>query len=340
VLVVDRNNHLLLANPAAREIFYIEPDAVGRPMQEAIYNDDMVNAFQTSKERGRFSTEIPMTDGRTFYASLSPIAGSEATGGGWVATLQDVTHFKELDSLKTDFVNAVSHDLRSPLSGILIATHLIPMTGELNEKQNEFIHTIEKRVSSMTELIDDLLDVGKIEAGIDMEMEDLDLIPMVQDVVDGHREQAEQKGLKLGMQLPESVTRVTGNSTRLRQLIANLVSNAIKYTLEGDVTIRISEQDMELMLEVEDTGIGIAPGEQPLVFDKFYRVKAQETSDVGGTGLGLAITKSIVEKHQGRIWVESAVGKGSNFVVVFPTVNYCSPEENEVIKEAGQQKKN
>jgi signal transduction histidine kinase len=233
--------------------------------------------------------------------------------------MQDVSHFKELNQLKTDFVNSVSHDLRSPLSGILIATHLMPELGEVNKSQTELLTTIENRVNTMSHLIDDLLDVSKIEAGIDMELAPQILAPLVEQVVTSLIPQAQKKSINLNYHTPSESPMVEANVTRLQQVIHNLVANAIKYTPdEGVVTVQISPYQDEIRIQVIDTGLGIPAADQPHIFEKFYRVKGDHVASIKGTGLGLAIAKGIVEKHKGRIWLESVFGQGSTFTVALP----------------------
>jgi two-component system NtrC family sensor kinase len=263
--------------------------------------------------------EIRLMDGRTFYANLSPVSAGEAGVIGWVATMQDVSHFKELNELKNDFVNAVSHDLRSPLSGILIATHLVPQVGPITDQQQELLTTVEERVRNMSALIDDLLDVGKIEAGIDIEMEPTPVTPILVETLNAFAPQAQDKFIQLNSQLEKELPLTIANTTRLRQVLNNLVGNAIKYTPNhGQVTVKAFRHEDEIRVQVTDTGMGIPAADQPHIFDKFYRVRGDHVATIKGTGLGLALVKGIVEKHQGRVWLESVFGEGSTFTVALP----------------------
>jgi signal transduction histidine kinase len=233
--------------------------------------------------------------------------------------MQDVSHFKELDQLKSDFVHTVSHDLRSPLASILIATKMLPQIGSLSEQQREFLATIEQRVSGMSQLIDDLLDVGKIAAGVDMEMEPYPLTPVINEVFQFFLPQAEIKSIQLINQVGTQLPIVMANPVRLRQVLQNLLGNAIKYTPDGGrVILKAFQKDDEVHIQVIDSGIGIPAADQPRIFEKFYRVRGEHVASIKGTGLGLAITKSIVEKHNGRVWLESVFGKGSTFTVTLP----------------------
>ena len=328
IIVVDRSGRVVLANPAARQTFGPGQTWEHRYLSEIVDNAALLTLVKKARRRQATFGEVPLPDGRTLHASLSPIAGGDEQVAGWVIAMQDVTYLKQLDQMKTDFVNAVSHDLRSPLSGILIATHLVSQAGEVNQQQQEFLTTIEQRVAAMTELIDDLLDVARVEAGIDMEMEPCALAPLITQVVNQFEEQIQNKHLSLTIKADANLPPVMGNQPRLRQVISNLVSNAIKYTPEGgQITIKADCDQDEMVVSVRDTGIGISLADQPHIFDKFYRVNRPEMAGVKGTGLGLAITRSIVEKHGGRIWVESELNKGSTFAFALPIIKEGKEKE-------------
>lgn len=233
--------------------------------------------------------------------------------------MQDITHLKQLDKIKSDFVTAVSHDLRSPLTAILGYVELVGRVGPVNDQQKEFIHRVVLSVQAITSLITDLLDLGRIEAGFDTQKEPTHLALVVRYAVDGLTAKAEMKRQKLIANLAGDLPPVYGNAIRLRQIASNLIENAIKYTPDGgSITVSVFKDDDQQILTVSDTGIGIPLADQPYIFDKFYRAKSVP-DDVIGTGLGLSIVKSIVENHSGRIWVDSKPGHGSTFVVVLPT---------------------
>ncbi len=316
LVTTGRDDRVVLANAAARRAFDLGATVVeGYPLAELIDNEKLINFVTSAAETGLAQrSEIPLDDGRTLYATLTPIPGV-----GRAVIMQDITHFKELDQMKTEFVSTVSHDLRSPLTSILGYAQMLKAVGPLNDKQQTFVERITRGVNQVTELIDDLLDIGKIEAGLDMEMEPCDLTAMARDVVEELRGMAANKKQELVYRGLAETTPTLGNDLRLRQVISNLVGNAIKYTPEGgqiNVTVRL--EDSTVLLSVEDNGIGIPPADLPYIFDKFYRVESEETADIQGTGLGLSICKSVVEKHGGRIWAESVPGKGSVFHVGLP----------------------
>lgn len=318
VLVVDRNGKVVLDNPAARKVLGVTESQVGGLLAERTRIRALIDLFESVRQGGESTGELSLDDGRTFYASLSPVTINDVGVIGWVATMQDVSHFKALDELKSEFVNTVSHDLRAPLANILMALNLISQVGPVNEDQHSLLTVIENRINNMAEFIEDLLDIGEIEAGIDMKQEPCDVARIVKDVVDSLSPEVNGKDLTVNIDLESNLPPIRCNPIRMRQVIYNLVGNAVKYTQAGQVTVKARLEQQTLRLEVKDTGIGIPRHEQPFVFEKFYRVHGEHALKVKGTGLGLAIVKSIVEHHHGRIWLDSVQGKGSTFTVILP----------------------
>lgn len=321
VIVTDAQNRVLLINQAARRAFDVETvPEVGRPLGEVVSNEKFLTLFARLETREEaLAEEIPLRDGRTLYASLTPVAEV-----GRIAVMQDITYLKELDKMKSDFVSTVSHDLRSPLTNISGHAALLPEVGELNETQQEFVEVIKLSVAKMTTLIDNLLDLGKIEARVEMEMKPCQLVLVINEAVESLREQAGVKEIVLQLDLPPELPLVQGNQVRLDQVVSNLVGNAVKFTPKGGmVTVSAREEKGKVAVEVKDTGIGIAPEAQVHLFEKFYRVSSEETRGIEGTGLGLAIVKSIVEGHGGRVWVESEPGRGSTFGFALPIAPSC-----------------
>jgi two-component system phosphate regulon sensor histidine kinase PhoR len=196
---------------------------------------------------------------------------------------------------------------------------MIPMAGSLNERQQGFIDRIVSGIEQMTELIDDLLDIGKIEAGVGIQIERCWLPGIVQAVVDDLGMRALESEVELVADLPRDLPPTLGDNTLIRQAIKNLVENAIKYTPgPGRVEVCLHDELESLVVSVHDNGIGIAPEDQHRLFEKFYRIRRRDTVHIRGTGLGLAIVKSIAELHGGRVWVESTLDEGSTFYLALP----------------------
>jgi len=319
VIVTDRNERVLLLNPAAEAAFDLAGKSViGKQVAQALPHPTLVRLLQDNRAAAA-TDEIQSAAGRILYASASPITGADGAVLGRVCILRDVTHFKELDMMKSEFVATVSHDLRAPLTFMRGYATMMPMVGSLNDKQREFSEKIILGIEQMTKLIDDLLDLGRIEAGVGLAREAVRVDDIVKVILDSHRPQAVNKGLSLNVDIPADLPLLSGDPTLLRQAIANLVDNAIKYTpTGGSVNVALSTEPDKFRFSVTDTGLGIAPADQAHLFEKFFRVKQRGSSQIKGSGLGLAIVKSIVERHGGRVWVDSKLGKGSAFIIELP----------------------
>jgi signal transduction histidine kinase len=203
------------------------------------------------------------------------------------------------------FIGIAAHDLKAPLTAIqgFLWVMLGGFAGEISEKQKNMLERSAHRITELLTLISDLLDIPRIETGqIVQEMKEISLLQVIKDSIEGQRNLAEEKGINLKVELPEVLPPIRGSAPRLQQVITNLVNNAIRYTSEGMVTVRVLEQGKDLLIEVMDTGIGIPREDIPHLFEDFFRASNVE---IKGTGLGLSIVRRIVEAHGGKIWVES-----------------------------------
>jgi signal transduction histidine kinase len=208
--------------------------------------------------------------------------------------------------------------MKNPLSIINMSVDLMGVFGSLNGQQQELQDRIRNTTAYMDELVSDLLDLGKIEAGIDQQLEPLDLVTLVRSVVDDLKANAIDKQQQVKLDVPPQAT-LLGDPSQLRQVLLNLVGNAIKYTPEGgEIAVSVQIETNKVEVQVKDTGFGIPQADLPFIFDKFYRVGNEQTKDIKGTGLGLAISRSIVEAHGGRISVSSVPDKGSTFTFFLP----------------------
>jgi PAS domain S-box-containing protein len=314
VIVMDKNKNIMLLNHAVRDIFNLDGnEVVGKALSDVISNADLKSLLIRANDGPLKYHEINFDDGRVFNAQYTPIPKI-----GGAVTMQDISYLKELDRLKSDFIHTVSHDLRSPLTSILGYTELVERTGPLNPNQQEFLRRLQDSIQHITALVNDLLDLGRLEAGFDTRRELVQLENVLNYSLDMFGAQIKQKNIKLDVSIDKDLNELRANPIRIRQMLDNLLGNAIKYTpSEGSVHVSISMQDHQIILKVQDTGPGIPPEEQGRVFEKFFRA-TNAPEQVEGSGLGLAIVKSIVDSHQGRVWVESTVGKGSSFIVILP----------------------
>jgi two-component system, OmpR family, phosphate regulon sensor histidine kinase PhoR len=316
IIVTDLDDRLWLWSETAALMFGIPPTAQGQRVAEHIDNVELRELVsQVSVESPFNHAEISLDNRAIYNAQVSAIDGI-----GRIAVMQNITHLKELDRLKSEFVSTVSHDLRTPLTTVQGYIELLNRAGPLNELQSGFVTTALASLDHITALISDLLDIGRIEAGYDLDMQLFRFDEVIETTVAASGVAAYENGISLTVQATPDPLWVRGNARRLRQVLENLISNALKYNHKGGwVRVGVARNNDHVIVSVSDSGIGIPPAEQARVFDRFYRVQSPETENVDGTGLGLAIVKSVVEKHNGRVWVKSAVGQGSTFAFVLPT---------------------
>lgn len=336
VMLVNGQGRVLMSNPAVRDMFDLnETEIIGRTLQNTVNNRELIRLF-ASGEPGM--VEVPLDDGRITQACLVRVDTSFGEQIGWAAVFRDISVLKQLEQMKTDFVNTVSHDLKNPISAILLAADLLNRIGPMSDEQVKVNQRIINTANYMNELVGDLLDLGRITAGLDMEIEQVNMNHLVEEVIDTLTAQIEEKKHQINLNLPDSAY-VNGNFARLKQVLLNLVGNAVKYTPTGgmvSVTVTTAEpqslpdsgqtaeipaipdHESLIVVRVQDTGYGIPAADLPHVFDRFFRVINEKTENISGTGLGLAIARGIVEAHDGRIWVESEEGQGSTFAFYLP----------------------
>jgi PAS domain S-box-containing protein len=319
VLVTDDQNRLLFLNPAARhELGLFGQQGIGQPISQVVEDSRLIEMMQADASGGH-TAEVQLPNRKFYFAAVSPVV-ADGKNLGRVCVLRDVTHFKELDTMKSDFVATVSHDLRSPLNLMKGYSTMLERVGDLNPQQRIYLRKIIDGVDKMVNMITNLLDLGRLETGLKLELEVVSVAELVDQVISEAKPVADQKKIRLIKNIaPDTIPLLEADKTLLQRALQNLVDNAVKYTRrEGQVTVHVKSGPEGMTFAVEDTGIGIAPVDQPRVFEKFYRAAHQEADEKGGEGLGLAIVKSIIERHKGRVWVESQLGKGSMFYMQLP----------------------
>lgn len=237
---------------------------------------------------------------------------------------------REIDSMKSEFVSVASHELRTPLAAIKNAVQLMlsGKTGEINENQEKFLSMAERNINRLTDILNDLLNLSKIESGmIELNFENLKLKTIIELVASSLRPHADAKGVRIEVEIPESLPAIYGDQGKIEQILTNLIGNAVKFTPDGGkifISANLLSHDREdgygnmIAISIKDTGIGIPAEQLDAVFEKFHQVEGSLDRSVSGTGLGLAITKGLVEAHQGKIWVESKAEKGSTFTFTLP----------------------
>ncbi len=248
----------------------------------------------------------------------------EGDVNGGVIGVRDIRERRKIQEIemKNDFISNVSHELRTPLTSIKgsVDNLLDGIVGKLNYAQKEYLTIINNESDRLIRLINDLLDLNKIEANSNKFLpKKLEYISLVTQVVFHLQELAHGKGLYLELERPKEEIHLKADKDKLNQVLVNLVNNAIKFTEQGGIRIIIEDSNNKsITTRIIDTGIGIPKDELNKVFDKFYQISKPPDTKSKGTGLGLAISKSLIEIHGGQIWVESEVGKGSEFCFTVP----------------------
>ena len=330
VMVTNRNMEIVLYNPALMRLLEIT-DHIDHPIpvNQLITDKNLIKALNdvqsaNSSESKAISQEIELNK-NTLRAISAPAYGPDNSVVGTVTVLEDITAFKELDEMKSDFVNMVAHELRSPIVAIRQQNSVLleGLAGPLQKKQEEFLERGVLKIDQLLELINDLLDIAKIEAGKHIQHQiPTDIGQIIIDTMTFLEQRAEAQGIKLQYEL-ENMQPIQADPKRIEEVFSNLITNAINYSPEGGV-VTVSGHCLSNFMEIRisDTGVGIPESEIPKIFDKFYRVKDPKTRKVMGTGLGLSIVKGIIEAHNGTIEVESVQGEGTTFRILLPLVTY------------------
>ncbi|MBW8009651.1 MAG: GAF domain-containing protein [Chloroflexi bacterium] len=348
VLVTDSIGTITLFNNSSETILGLERDRVlGKSLEEFIglFGGtaqawmDTIRAWsedpkqQESKEV--YSEHILLEDGRVVSVRVAPVSSRDEFLGT-VSVFRDITHHVEVDRLKSEFVATVSHELRTPMTPIKGYVEFLLMggAGELNEQQSKFLGIIQGNIDRLGILVNDLLDVSRIEAGkVALSFQPLMLHTFAEEVIEETRRQSKEEGKPMTIELDveSDLPLISGDPERIRQVLSNIVDNSYNYTPEnGKIQVRIRLDVSKVHVEVQDNGIGIFPDDQVRIFERFYRGENPLVMAVAGTGLGLAIVKELVDMHDGEIWVESSgiPGEGSKFTFTLPAIEAADHEEN------------
>ncbi|HXK42048.1 MAG TPA: response regulator [Anaerolineae bacterium] len=334
VLVADARGKIILFNAAAERILTLNrAQAVGRSLSEVLgfYGDkvrgwlEQIAVWEAepgSYQSGDFLSERLELGRQVVSMHLSPVISPIREFLGIVAAFRDITAEVEADRAKSEFVSTVSHELRTPMTSVKGYVDLLLMgaTGPLTDIQVQFLNIIRNNTDRLTSLVNDLLDMSRIEGGkVELHCQPVDMAELIRQVAVTLTPKIEEKGLQLRTVLPEGLPLAYGDPDRMVQILTNLVANAFKYTpMGGEIAIYAYVREEMFHVAVADTGIGISPEDQSRIFSRFYRVDNPLVLEAGGTGLGLAITVSLVQMHGGQIAVESELGEGSIFTVTFP----------------------
>lgn len=328
VMVTNLNLEMVLHNPALMRLLEISSNIENPVSVNSILNNrkliDSLKEIQNGSPGGHefISQEIEL-ESRTLRSFSAPAVGPDNEIVGTVTVLEDITDFKLLDDMKSDFVNMVAHELRSPLGSIRQQDSVLleGLAGPLNEKQQDLINKGVKKIDQLLELINELLDIARMEAGKNTQRRvPLDLEKLIKDTVSLMECTMDSKGIELTCECV-NLKQIQGDPKGIEEVFNNLITNAINYSPEGG-KVRVKARGLGEYVEirVEDNGVGIDSEELPKIFDKFYRVKHPKTRQVVGTGLGLAIVNRIIKAHQGTIEVESTPDIGTTFKILLPVI--------------------
>ena len=313
VLAIDERGMVVRINERARTLLGVAmPLPFGR---EVLPRETTLRSAIDQAVAGASTTPAELSlHERTMAVASRPLA----TGGG-VVTLLDLTVLRRLETIRRDFVANVSHELKTPLTAVSGYAETLLDEEIPAEQRRRFVETIRDNASRMQRIVDDLLDLSRIESGgWRPDVRPIDVAGLVSDVFSAVQPAASAKGLVLAADVAPDAARIDADPTAFRQIVTNLIENAIRYTPSGSVTLSTRRGDGGVWIEVRDTGIGIAAEHLPRIFERFYRVDAGRSREQGGTGLGLAIVRHLADAHGGRVEATSTVGKGTTVSVLFP----------------------
>ena len=318
VLVVNGAERVVFANQSFAEILGLKmPPQPGSGLVEVVRQTELIEAARKVLA-GEPRVEAEIVTGtlrqRFFAATVASVRAAETNGA--VIVLHDITDLRKLERVRRDFVANVSHEFRTPLTAIQGFAETL-LAGAMNDPQNRerFLGIIVEHSRRLARLTEDLLMLSKMDADrLELETRRIPVGPFVESCIETSTPRAKDKDLKLLVNLAERVPDIAGDRRRLTEVLQNLLDNAIQYTpAGGQIMVSAGPKNGEVIFTVSDTGIGIPQADQPRIFERFYRVDVARSREVGGTGLGLSIAKHLIENHGGKIWVESEVGRGSQF---------------------------
>ena len=326
VIDVDMDQKILHINEAAARLLLVnENSCIGKPIWQEIRNQEITEALDQAittqsviKTQMRLNRESDQLVVDIYAASLSNDEGEPI---GAVLVLNDITELENLERVRTDFVANASHELKTPITAIRGLTETLLGDDEIEkETVTSFIERVHAQSLRLSQLVGDLMTISRLESSqAGEEFTRINFADLARQAARAGQVTAEEKGQDLDVELPDTEVMVWGDRQNLSQLLDNLIDNAIKYTPnDGSITVKVSKDDENAILQVTDTGIGISPQFQQRVFERFYRVDKARSQSLGGTGLGLSIVKNIAEKHGGSIDVKSQLGSGSSFTIKLP----------------------
>ena len=326
LVLIDEKGKISLVNKVYREWFHVNPSQfLYKHYYEVMKSEELhkqiEDIFMLENPISR-QIQIQHSLDRKHYEVLgAPIVGNHHEWKGIVLVFHDITELKKLEQMRKDFVANVSHELKTPITSIKGFSETL-LDGAMNDQATlvNFLNIIQKESDRLQSLVQDLLELSRIEqSGFTLDWQMVDIKDLVDDVIAILQPKAESKDIQLHSHIKVQQNKVNADPFRIKQMIINLVNNALTYTQAGGlVEVKVYEKEQWMVLQVKDTGIGIEKKELPRIFERFYRVDKARSRNSGGTGLGLAIVKHLVEAHKGKIEVDSEVGEGTVFTIYLP----------------------
>jgi PAS domain S-box-containing protein len=333
MLVLDMNYRIVLINDACEYFFGItEAEAAGRHFLEAIRNGELFDHISDAAESGGEHGERVLSVNRDkeyyFNVAVTPVGNAEQKNAGLIVVLHDVTEFKELERVKTDFIATISHEFKTPLTSIMMAASMLLENGmgELNGDQRETLEALKEDGDRLSCLVSELLELSRIESGGAVyDMRPCSVRDIAEAALKGFKENAGKRGVRIADRMAEQLPPVRADFGKIQWVFNNLISNALKYTGPGDtITIEAAEEKERVVVSVKDTGAGIPPEYLERIFDKYVQVKGRDI-EVRGTGLGLSVAREIIGAHNGTIRAESELNNGSTFTFTLPVYREEEP---------------
>lgn len=320
VMVAGEAGQLLIVNQAAEQMGdLVRMDREAKDGSGEIISEKLKGFVLSTSQSESRAEEMELEDGRTYLVSVSPVE-VENQHVGKVCVLRDITEYKQLEKKKSEYVSTVSHDLKTPLSLIRGYASMLPMVGEMNEQQRDYSDKILEGIDDISKMADNLLDMRRIDSGIQLQVEKIAPVDLLDNVIEEMQPQIKNRKIQVmpELTLSQNLT-IEADKALLKRALYNLMENAIKFSpIGGQINLRLQVHESSIVFEIQDHGPGIAPIDLPNIFNRVQRMVNKDGTLQKESGLGLSIVKSIAEQHQGKVWVESMLGKGCTFFLEIP----------------------
>lgn len=323
IIAVDDRGRIALINPQAAGLLGVSPDVVGTVLEELPLPVDVTGLFTECLKSNLVCSadfQAPQAEGH-LVIQVAPIRAGEDGGWGAVAVVRDVTAARRLEEMRRQFISDASHEIRTPLTSIGgFAAAIADGTAATSEERTRSASLIVREVERLTRLVNELLNLSRIESGaIKLQLEEVDLSELIEAAVESFGGQAEEKRVRINVDVPQQLPHVRADADRVYQVLVNLLSNALRFNRpEGEILVSVKQGNGFVKVGVKDTGPGIPAAQLPRIWERFHRADSSRARQEGGTGLGLAIVRSLVEAHGGKVSAESELGKGSTFSFTLP----------------------